>query len=264
MISKTVLILSAFLALAGATPLAAQVESIRLSPDITLTLGGVLTNDHDVASDNLSGAVALENIGAIPANADLAVYHALDNGDVLLAFDITIELPGALVATPSDVVRYDGVNYTLEFDGSAQGVPAGTRIDALSAAGDGDLLFSFDTTVALSGLTVADEDVVEFDGANFSMLFDGSAAGVPEAADVDALHFAPESGDLYVSLDIGGVVDTLAFNDDDLLRHNPGGGTWATAYNGIAEHAAWAAGDLDAAFVTFLFGFIFKDGFEDL
>lgn len=245
---------------AGTTP----VESVIYSPDITLDLAGELTADENAAIDDLMGTVALQNIGAIPSNADLTLFHLYENGDQLLAFDISIELPDAVIARPSDVIRRTpGGDYSIAFDGSVEGVPDGARVDAVRVDGN-DLLLSFDTTVALGGITAADEDVVTFDGANFTLRFDGSAAGVPQSADLDALHFATDSGLMYVSFDIGGTVDALDFSDEDLLRFDPGAGSWALAYDGSAEHLAWTAGDLDAAWVMFLAGFLFKDGFEDL
>lgn len=248
------------LANAGTTP----VESVIYSPDITLDLAGQLTADENAAIDDLMGTVALQNIGAIPSNANLTLFHLFENGDQLLAFDITTELPGPVTARPSDVVRRtSGGDYFIEFDGSVAGVPDGARVDAVSVDGN-DLLLSFDTTVALGGITAADEDVVTFDGANFTLRFDGSAAGVPQSADLDALHFATDSGLLYVSFDIGGTVGGVNFSDEDLLSVDPEALGWAMAYDGSAEHLAWTAGDLDAAWVMFLAGFLFKDGFEDL
>lgn len=242
---------------------AAQIENVQVSPDIRVTLGGVQVADEAVAADDLSGNVVPVPIGSIPANADLSLYHMLAIGDSLLAFDITVELPGAVVAQPRDVVRYNGASFSLEFDGSAEGVPDGARLDALSADGDGDLLMSFDTTVALPGLTAGDEDIVEFDGASFSMVFDGSAAGLAAGVDLDALHFATDNGHLFLSFDTGGMIVGTTFGDEDLLEHDLDGGNWSMAYDGSAEHAAWVAGDLDAAFVAFLVGFIFSDGFEN-
>lgn len=242
----------------------AQVKSISVSPDITLLLESVVTTDQDVAQDNLSGNVVLQAIGPIPHNADLSVYHLLANGDRLVAFDITVELPGPLVAQPRDIVRYNGASFSLEFDGSAQNVPAGARIDALSVNGDGDLLMSFDTTVSLSGTTAADEDVVAFDGTNFTLVFDGSAQGVPVGADLDALHFAAETGRYYMSFDSGGMINGTTFSDEDLLEHNPGASSWTLAYDGSSVHSAWVGGDLDAVFVAFLVDLIFQDGFETL
>lgn len=252
------------LLLIAPVPAVAQIESIQASPDVTLELAGVPVTDEDVATDGLSGIVVPLDVGMIPPNAELSLYHQLDNGDDLLAFDITVELPGAVIARPTDVIRHSGGVYSVEFDGSANGVPAGARLDALSADADGDLLMSFDTTVALPGVTAADEDVVEFDGADFSLLFDGSAAGLTPAVDLDALHFAPGIGRLYVSFDTGGTIDGTNFSDEDLLEHDPVGGNWSLAYDGSTEHGNWIAADLDAAFIAFLADFIFKDGFESL
>ncbi|MEJ8569434.1 hypothetical protein [Elongatibacter sediminis] len=248
----------------AAGPVSAQVESVQVSADITLALASVTTADHDPARDNLAGNVTLQDIGTIPAAADLTLYHVLGNGDRLLGFDTTVELPGAVRASPSDVVRYDGNAYSLEWDGSAAGVPSGARLDALSVDGAGKLLLSFDIAVALPGLTVMDEDVVLVDGASYLMFFDGSLDLVPEAANLDALHFAPDSGSIYVSFDIAGEVGGMVFSDEDLLQLDAPGGTWAMAYDGSDQHAAWNPGDLDAAFVAFVSGFIFADGFEDL
>lgn len=247
------------LANAGTAP----VESVIYSPDITLGLAGQITTDENAAVDDLSGTVVLQNIGAIPSNADLTLFHLFGNGDQLLAFDITVELPGGVIARPSDVVRRtSGGIYSIAFDGSAEGVAPGARVDAVSVDGD-DLLLSFDTTVALGGITAADEDVVAFDGASFSVVLDGSSAGVHQSADLDALHYATDTGLMYVSFDIGGSVDGLTFSDEDLLQFNPAGASWAMTYDGSAEHLAWNAGDLDAAWVMFLAGFLFKDGFEN-
>lgn len=245
----------------ASTPVAAQLANVDFSPDITLHLAGVVTADENIARDNFSSIVLLP-VGAIPANADVTVYHRLANGDSLLGFDITVELPGAVIARPADIVRFDGGAFSIEFDGTAEGIPAGVRIDALSAGVGGNLLMSFDTTVEVSGVTVSDEDIVEFDGMDFSLIFDGSAAGLESAVDLDAMHFATESGDFYLSFDTGGMVDGGVFSDEDLLRFAPGSGNWFMAYDGSQEHANWVAGDLDAAFVEFLVGFILKDGFE--
>ncbi len=246
-----------------ASTVLAQEASVDFSPDITLDLDGVITADEDVSRDDFASVFPIP-VGSIPANADLTVYHMLPNSDALLSFDITIELPGAVIARPNDVVRYDGVSFSIEFDGSAEGIPDGIGIDALSARLGGNLLLSLDGTVQLGGFVASDEDVVEFDGAAFSLAFDGSAQGIPTALDIDAMHFATENDNFYFSFDTGGEVNGSVFSDEDLVRYDPGSGNWFLAYDGSSRHAGWVAGDLDAAFVTFLVGFIFGDGFENL
>lgn len=186
---------------------AAQIESVQVSPDIRVRLGGVLVADEAVAADGLSGNVVPVPIGSIPANADLSLYHMLAIGDSLLAFDITVELPGAVVAQPRDVVRYNG--------------------------------------------------------ASFSLVFDRFAADLAAGVDLDALHFATDNGHLFLSFDTGGMIDGITSGDEDLLEHDPDGGNWSMVYNDSDDHAAGVAGDLDAAFVAFLVGSFFSDGFEN-
>ena len=82
--------------------------------------------------------------------------------------------------------------FAVYFDGAAAGVPAGARIDALSFTAATGLLLSFDTSVTLPVLgAVHDEDVVGYLAGAFAMVFDGSAAGVPVAQDLDAFSQPP-------------------------------------------------------------------------
>ena len=119
-----------------------------VSPDVTVTLGGVVVDPEDVAVDNLLGVVLPVDLGSLPTGVNVTAYHLFANGDQLFSLDAAAVLPGPLTAEPEDVVRWDGVSYTLEFDGSAEGVPGGVAVDAVSGLGD-DLLLSFDAPVTL-------------------------------------------------------------------------------------------------------------------
>ncbi len=255
-----------FLLLAVVAPVwaAVSLDDVRISPDITVLLSGQVLDDEDVGEDNLGGTVSLLGIGALPANADLGAYHAMDNGDALFALDITASLAGGITARPQDVVRYDGVNYSLEFTGGNFGIPAGARIDAISLGDSGELLLSFDISLSLDGSLVADEDLVAFDGANFSLFFDGSAAGIDPALDLDAAHYLAESKVLILSFDGSGMALATAFSDEDLLQYDTLAPAWDMAYDGSAHHPGWAGADLDAAWVSLIGELIFSDGFEDL
>lgn len=254
----TVLMAGTGVAMAGTAP----ISELTLSPDITLDLSGTLVGDENAAVDNLAGSVVLESLGAIPANADLTGYHMAPNGDQFLALDITVELPGGVTARPSDVIQISSGVFSIAFDGQAEGIPDGARIDAVGQDGAGNLLLSFDTAIDFTGFIANDEDVVLFDDPSFSLLLDGSAVGIPAAADLDALYYAHEADTFYLSLDISGTAGGIFFSDEDLLVFESGPGIWAMAYDGSAEHPAWIAGDLDAAFASFIAGFLFRDGFE--
>lgn len=226
----------------------AQAEVVSLSPDITLSLGGapLTTADEDVAVDNQLGMVLLENLGSLPPSSDVTAYGMDANGDRLFAFDTTVELPGSVVANRGDVVRYDGAVYSIAFDASTEGVPANATTDAVSMAPTG-LLLSFDTMVDLGGgLFVAREDLVRWDGADFSLVFDGSEEGVGSSLDIDGAQDLG-GGAFLISLDTAGEIGGVSFSDEDIVRFD--GSSWSLEFDGSASDTAWEAADLDALLV---------------
>lgn len=218
---------------------------LRFSTDITTSLDTSTLNDEDVGIDNLAGTVSLQSIGSIPAETDLDGYAVRPNGNQLLSFDTAVVLPGGLTAGPADVVRYDGATYSMEFNGAARGVPNGVNIDAVAIYGS-SLLLSFDVAVDLGALHAEREDLVLFDGAGFTMFFDGSAAGVSPDLNLDAASYLDCDDHLLLSFDGSGTIGGVAFDDEDVLEYNRAG-TWELAYDGSARHPGWSAADLDDA-----------------
>lgn len=251
------------LAIIGLVPglaFAGNPNSFEMSPDITIDIGSSVATDEDVISEGFPVF-----LGDLPGNADLTAFHRLPNSDALFALDITVMLPGGQLCRPGDVIRHDGSTYSLEFDGFANGVPTGARIDALSVDDNGKLILSFDVTLMLDGDLVADEDLTKFDGAGFDQVFDASAQGINGALDLDAVHFEPVSQLLLVSFDSGGSVAGIPFADEDLLLFNPINGQWSLAFDGSASDSAWVAANLDATFAVLSNGdVIFYGGFESL
>ena len=241
-----------------------QLNAIALdyAPDITALLGGETVNDEDVAADDRSGFVTLVDIGLPPANTDVTAYHQFPNGDQLLSFDTTVSLAGGVTAGPADVVRFDGLTHTVEFDATANGIPNGVITDAVSIHSNGDLLLSFDTSLSLNGVTADDEDIVQFDGSTFSLFFDGSAADVSKALDLDGMHFEI-GGQLLVSFDGSGIMNSVNFDDEDVLRHDPSTGSWELVYDGSSLHAGWPVADMNALFAPALFPDSDGDGLTD-
>jgi hypothetical protein len=222
-------------------------EIVSVSPDITIDLGaGIIPTDEDVAVDNQLGVVVLENLGSIPDASDV-VALALDvNGDRLIAFDTTTALAGGVIARAGDVIRYDGAAYSIEFDATAAGITGGVATDASSLT-SGGLLLSFDTTVDLAGgLVVADEDLVDWDGTSFGLVFDGSAEGVDSALDVDGAQDLG-GGTYLLSFDTSGEVGGVVFDDEDVVRFD--GAIWSLEFDASAANSAWSAADLDAVMV---------------
>ena len=229
---------------AAATPLV----DVRVSSDTTVALGTTVVHDEDVAKDSLAGTPTLLSVGSIPSAADLDAYSVRANGDQLLSFDTTVVLPGGVTARPGDVVRYNGASYVMEFDAAARGVQNGVDVDALAIYGDSFLL-SFDVSVDLNGVHFEDEDLVRFDGATFSMFFDGSAAGVNSSLDLDAVDYIECNDHLLLSFDGSGTIGGVDFDDEDVLEYDRVS-LWSMAYDGSVQSPSWVAADLDAVQAT--------------
>jgi hypothetical protein len=226
----------------------AGAQNVSVSPDVHVDLAGTVFADEAVAVDVGLGVVVPASLGSLPESAAVNAYDVLDGGEQLFALDTTVELPGPLVVEQRDVARWDGAAYTLEFDGSAAGVPDGAAVDGVTTT-NGLLLLSFDTTVSLAGgVVAADEDVVGWDGASFWLALDSSAAGAPEAADADGIY-APPDGNGMLSFDIGGSFGAVAFADEDVLRLDFVTSAWTLEYDGSAQHAALAPADIEAIYL---------------
>ena len=225
---------------------AAQAQSvIAASPDVTIALGAgnVVTSDHAVAADNQLGVVALQSLGAIPESADVIGYADAGGGVFLFSLDTTVALSGGVVASPNDVVAWNGATHSIRFDGSVQGVPIGVQIDAIGTTTNNGLVLSFDTDVSLpGGITAADEDLVKLVGSTYTMVLDGSTVGMDRALDVDGAQDI--GGGYLVSFDTAGTVGAISFQDEDILRHVAG--VWTLEFDGSNADADWGPADMDA------------------
>ena len=243
-------LVAAALALGAAAPARSvtALSEVRVSPDTTLMLGAPIVNDEDVAADNLSGTVSVVSIGAIPAEAELDAYAVRPHGEQLLSFSTTVLLPGGATARPGDVWRYDGVTYALEFDAAAVGLPDGANVDAVAVYGSA-LLLSFDVSLDIGAVHFEPEDLVLFDGATFSVFFDGSVAGIAPGLDLDAADYLACDGHLLLSFDGSGTIGGVAFDDEDVLEYDRSA-IWEMAYDGDAHDADWSPADLAAIQAT--------------
>src|SRR5262249_51063496 len=125
-------------------------------------------------------------------------------------------------------------------------VPSNVHIDAISLNSASELQLSFDITAALPGVgPVDDEDVVVYSGGVFAMVYNGSAAGIASALDLDALQAVP--GALLVSFDTSGSVAGVTFDDEDVVSYATGPGTYAMYFDGSASDPVdWPHADLTA------------------
>lgn len=233
---------------------AASAQDLLFSPDITADLGAgpsaVLDDDDAGVDDGAGGVTAL--LPPLPSGVDVIALHDIGGGILWLSLDTTAPLPGlGAPAEPRDVVAWDQNvgTFSLLFDGSAAGVPANARVDALTIDPGGDLAMSFDITVVLPGpLTAADEDLVTFLGGAFGMFFDGSAAGVPTSTDLDGAHMDLPGTVLLLSFDTSGSVAGLSYDDEDVVAYDTGAGTFALYQDSSAttDPVDWPPADLVA------------------
>ena len=168
---------------------------------------------------------------------------ALAQAIVAASPDVTIELGASgVVATDHDVAIDDPQGTVVLEDLGT--LPMGRDVIGLGLDANGDRLFALDGLVELSGSVIARPgDVVRYDGASYSIEFDSAAAGIPEAARVDAVSLATSglllSFDTTVNLGEG-----IAAADEDLVVWN--GIEFIWVFNG-SSHGLDARLDADAA-----------------
>ena len=219
-------------------------STVSLSPDVTIALGptGFVVGDQEVVVDDLAGGYAIEPLVAIPAPADVTGF-ARSGAAYALSFAQTTSLPGGLVVQPGDVALADASStYSLFFDGSLEGLPDGVKVDAVSFA-PGGLLLSFDRTVDVGGFVVADEDLVRWKDGAYSLVFDGSDAGLDRSVDVDGAQDLA-FGNFLVSFDTTGIVAGIVFRDEDVLRYE--NGAWSVEFDAPSLETDWIRADVDA------------------
>lgn len=212
------------------------------SPDTTLGFTSFAPVADEEAANDDGVTLAPVDLGPLPPTSDVVALALDTKGDRLFVLEGGAVLPGPLSVRKGDVVRYDGSTYTLELDADALGIPATVGVDALTLSPAGYQL-SFDGSVDLGAFRADKEDLVEWDGAAFSLVFDGSEEGVPIGLDLDAVHLDGALGAL-VSFDAGGAIGDLAFGKDDVLRHAVG--IFALEIDPSGARPAWWTADLDA------------------
>ena len=153
----------------------------------------------------------------------------------LLTIDSTAALPingsgGTVTVTPRDVASYNTstgfFSPSLFFAGASNGVPDGTRVDALGTDGLGNLLLSFDLTISVPKagggmLTVKPADLVSFNGVNYTLVFNSAAAGIPDGMNLDGATMLPNAHLLMV-FDEFGSIGGVDFTPTDVLEFNSG------------------------------------------
>jgi len=132
----------------------------------------IYTLEFDASAEGLPASV---NVDAV----------AVDGTDLLLSFDTTVDLGGGLVAADEDLVRFDGVSFSMAFDASGTGIDPALDLDGAAIGSLGAYLVSFDTTGEVSGWWFDDDTVMRYNGSTWTPLFE-----------TDFLHPGFEGGDI--------------------------------------------------------------------
>ena len=190
----------------GAIPPEADLDAYSVLPngnrllsfDTTVVLPGGLTGrPADVVRyDGFSYSIEFDAAShGIPDGVNIDAVAVYRNS-LLLSFDVGVDLSGVHFDN-EDLALFDGVAFSMFFDGSAAGISPGLDLDAADYIDCNDhLLLSFDGSGTVGGVAFDDEDVLEFDRvATWEMAYDGSAhhAGWG-AADLDAVHATVDLG----------------------------------------------------------------------
>jgi hypothetical protein len=124
----------------------------------------------------------------VPDGVDVDAVAVDGSGNLVLSFDVTVDLGGGLVVADEDLVSFDGVSFALLFDGSAEGVAEYLDLDGISIGSLGSLLMSFDTTGEVGGWWFDDDTVMRYNGTTWTPLFETDFAHPGfEGGDVIAL-----------------------------------------------------------------------------
>ncbi len=232
-------------------------QLLRYSTDTGTILSTKVVHHGDVVFDPQTGTVSVSDPLMLPAGVDLAGLESAGGGGVLFSLDSTALL-GGIVISRSDVGQLSGGNYSVLFDGSSNGIPASAGIDAFTVDGD-DLLLSFDISVDFQTFVAADEDLVRFDGANFSLELDLSSEGLPENLDLEAVHRL-DDGTYLLSFTENGSAGGVSFADEDVLGLDPSDSSWTMVFDGSVAHTGLSNVAIDA--LSTASSEIFKDSFE--
>ena len=193
---------------------AAEIDGLAILPggDLLLSfrapiaVGGLDTDDSDVV--RFTGTGGANTSGTFSMYFDGSAFGLTSNGEDVDA--ITLDAGGDLVVSTQggfsgtgasgadeDLFLFDGSSFSQLFDGSdvELGGNSAHDVDAATFTAGGNLLFSTSGNISVTGVTGADEDIVEFTGTfgsstsgTFSMYLDLSALGIISNEDVGSLH----------------------------------------------------------------------------
>jgi len=220
-----------------------------------------------------SPAIDAGNGANCPATDQRGVARPLGNGCDIGAFEYVPmylsltgnQTIGGVTSADEDILRFDGKNWNLFFDGSDVGVGA-SDLFGFSIVDSDTILMSFSSALTLNSMSVTPRDVVRFDatslGSNtagaFSMYLNGIDVGLDVSAEnIDSVSLLPDGRVLISTTGNPAVVGVTGGRDEDVLAFTPTSlgnntsGTWSMYFDGSDVGLSETSGeDVDALDVT--------------
>ena len=168
---------------------------------------------------------------------------------------------GGIASADEDILKFDGQNWSLFFDGSDVGVGS-PDLFAFSLLDADTILMSFGSNVTVNGISATPQDVLRFDATllgsttagTWSLYFDGSDVGLDSSSEsIDSLTLLPDGRLLFSTTGNPTVTGLSGLADEDILAFTPAslgnntGGTWAQYFDGSDVGLSTSSGeDVDA------------------
>lgn len=153
---------------------------------------------------------------------------------------------GATTFMQNDVVRFTGAGYVLEAS-----FPPEVPLAAMLRTPEGKWLLSPATPVPLDDGALEPRDLILFDPLDEDasiLALDGSAAGIPDYAAIDAVMFDRAGDVIVVSFDVPVSIAGLTFMPSDLVAIGAGFTTWwSAAAAGVPSYANVVGAEQDSA-----------------
>ena len=206
--------------------------------------------DGTLFSKSLDGTAV-----GLPGNADIDAV-ASENGQFYFSFnrDGGTNIPGLGLVQDEDIVKYNPATgewqrFFIGADACGLNSANSQDVDAILILG-GSLYFSTfgNGLVAGAAAPYDDADIYHWDGSACSRVFDASAAGLPDNADIDGLSAYGTQGVCSFSANGGTILPGLGLvQDEDVVLLDPPTGTWTMFFDGSTHgFDASNAQDLDA------------------
>lgn len=161
-----------------------------------------------------------------------------------LGVDVPTTL-GGVTYTPNQIVRAAGGAYVLEAT-----FPAEVELAAMARTPPGQWLICPVSPVDTGDAFIETRDLILFDPVTEegSLALDGSAAGIPDDAAIDAVFYDRVTGQIVLSFDVPVKLDSVEYGPADLVLF--GGGFslfWSAAAAGVPASANVVGADQDSA-----------------